>query len=465
MTTILLHCPSRYSAAMHRYTAETERLAREITRLALDRMRMEVPLDGPQPPERLAALAGATITPGGLGGDAALRLWTDVLAPANMSVDHPRYLAFIPGAPTEVSTLFDLLVGVQSIYGGSWLESSGAVYAENQALRWVADLAGMPAGAGGCFVQGGTTGNLSALVAARHAASQLRGGVRPARWSVATTEETHSSVAYALRQVMDVDLLVVPADEHGRMTGAALRTAIATSATDGLFAVVATSGTTNLGIIDDLQGIAEACRDHGLWMHVDGAYGGAALAAPSVRDRFRGVEHADSFIVDPHKWLFAPFDCCALLYRDPAIARAAHTQHAGYLDPITVAGEWNPSDYAVHLSRRARGLPFWFSLATHGTDAYRDAIEHTLQVARDGADEIRVRPYVELLVEPELTVLVFRRLGWGPDDYHRWSEQLRTEGYAFVTPTTHLGETCTRLAIVNPRTTVADIAGILATMA
>src|SRR4051812_33381000 len=172
---------------MHRYTAETERLAREITRLALDRMRMEVPLDGPQPPERLAAQAGATITADGLGGAAALRLWTDVLAPANMSVDHPRYLAFIPGAPTEVSTLFDLLVGVQSIYGGSWLESSGAVYAENQALRWIADLAGMPAGAGGCFVPGSTTGNLSALVAARHAAAQLRGAARPARWTVATT--------------------------------------------------------------------------------------------------------------------------------------------------------------------------------------------------------------------------------------------------------------------------------------
>ena len=152
-------------------------------------------------------------------------------------------------------------------------------------------------------------------------------------------------------------------------------------------------------------------------MHVDGAYGGAALAAPSVRDRFAGIEHADSFIVDPHKWLFAPFDCCALVYRDPEIARRAHTQHAGYLETITDKDEWNPSDYAVHLSRRARGLPFWFSLAVHGTDAYRDAIEQTLAVARAGADEIRSRPYVELLVEPELSVLIFRRTGWDAADY------------------------------------------------
>ncbi len=449
---------------MHRYTQDTERLAQRITRLALDRMRMDAPLDGPRTPAELEARAGITITPEGLGGDEALRRWVDVLAPATMSVDHPRYLAFIPGAPTEVSTLFDLLVGVQSIYGGSWLESSGAVYAENQALRWISDLAGLPA-AGGCFVPGGTTGNLSALVAARHAAREARGGDRPTRWRVALTAETHSSVVYALEQVMDVDVLYVPADDRGRMTGPALAQALDESGDDAVFAAVATSGTTNTGVIDDLAGIAEVCRERRLWMHVDGAYGGAALAAPSVRHLFAGIEHADSFIVDPHKWLFAPFDCCALVYRDPEVARRAHTQHAGYLDTINETSEWNPSDYAVHLSRRARGLPFWFSLAVHGTDAYRDAIEQTLAVARAGADEIRSRPYVELLEEPELTVLIFRRTGWTAADYAAWSSGLLAQGYAFVTPTTHRGEPCTRIAIVNPRTTVSDIAGILATMA
>ena len=449
---------------MHRYTQDTEHLAQRITGLALDRMRMDAPLDGPRTPAELEARAGITITPEGLGGDEALRRWVDVLAPATMSVDHPRYLAFIPGAPTEVSTLFDLLVGVQSIYGGSWLESSGAVYAENQALRWISDLAGLPAGAGGCFVPGGTTGNLSALVAARHAAREARGGDRPGRWRVALTAETHSSVVYALEQVMDVDVLYVPADERGRMTGAALARALDEAGDDGVFAAVATSGTTNTGVIDDLAGIAEVCRARRLWMHVDGAYGGAALAAPSVRHLFAGIEGADSFIVDPHKWLFAPFDCCALVYRDPEVARRAHTQHAGYLDTINETSEWNPSDYAVHLSRRARGLPFWFSLAVHGTDAYRDAIEQTLAVARAGADEIRSRPCVELLEEPELTVLIFRRTGWTAADYAAWSSGLLAQGYAFVTPTTHRGEPCTRMAIVNPRTTVSDIAGILATM-
>ncbi|HYW29012.1 MAG TPA: aminotransferase class V-fold PLP-dependent enzyme [Gaiellales bacterium] len=449
---------------MHRYSGETERLAQSVMRIALDRLRMDAPLDGPSTPEQLERRAGQTITPQGLGGERALRIWTDVLAPATMSVDHPRYLAFIPGAPTEASTLFDLVVGASSLYGGSWLESSGAVYAENQALRWVADLAGMPPEAGGCFVQGGTVGNLSALVAARHTA-RVRRGQPAGRWRVAVTGETHSSVTYALQNVMDVEPLFVPADERGRMTGEALREALAAEGTDGVFAVVATSGTTNLGVVDDLAGVADVCAEHGIWMHVDGAYGAAALAAPSVRHLFQGIERADSFIVDPHKWLFAPFDCCALIYREPELARQAHTQHAGYLDPVTARDEWNPSDYAVHLSRRARGLPFWFSLAVHGTDSYRDAIESTLAVARAGAEEIRSRPYLELLVEPDLSVLTFRRVGWEADDYLTWTRQLLDQGYAFVTPTTHRGEPCTRFAVINPRTTASDLAGILATMA
>jgi glutamate/tyrosine decarboxylase-like PLP-dependent enzyme len=449
---------------MHRYSRETEQLAQAVMRIALDRLRMDAPLDGPSTPEQLGLRAGQTVTPGGLGGDHALRVWTDVLAPATMSVDHPRYLAFIPGAPTEASTLFDLVVGASSLYGGSWLESSGAVYAENQALRWVADLAGMPQEAGGCFVQGGTVGNLSALVAARHTARE-RLGTSPARWRAAVTAETHSSVVYALENVMDVEPLLVPADERGRMTGGALRETLAADGGEGVFAVVATAGTTNLGIVDDLAGVADVCAEREIWLHVDGAYGAAALAAPSVRHLFDGIERADSFIVDPHKWLFAPFDCCALVYREPELARRAHTQHAGYLDPIAAGGQWNPSDYAVHLSRRARGLPFWFSLAVHGTDCYRDAIETTLAVARAGADEIRSRPYLELLVEPDLTVLTFARRGWTAEDYLAWTQGLLDHGYAFVTPTSHRGEPCTRFAIINPRTTVSDIAGILATMA
>ena len=165
-----------------------------------------------------------------------------------------------------------------------------------------------------------------------------------------------------------------------------------------MFAVVATAGTTNLGLIDDLAGIAAVCRERGLWLHVDGAYGLAALCAPSVRDRFAGIEHADSFIVDPHKWLFSPFDCARSLYREPALGRAAHRQHASYLEALYADDDaYNPSDYGVHLTRRARGLPFWFALAVHGTDAFTAAVERTLALTRAAAEEIRARDELELL--------------------------------------------------------------------
>jgi L-2,4-diaminobutyrate decarboxylase len=448
---------------VHGHTEDSARLADRILAYAEDRFRLDpVPLDGPKTPDELARLAGATITAEGLGGEAALELFGDVLSRACISTDHPRSLSFIPAAPTEAATLFDLVVGASSIYGGSWLEGAGAVYAENQALRWIADLAGLPETAGGVFVQGGTVGNLSALVAARHTAAARSGG-RPARWQVAATAQAHSSVKTAAR-VMDVDVLEVEPDGEGRLRGEALRAAL-DSAADGVFAVVATSGTTNFGTVDRLDEVADVCAERGLWFHVDGAYGGAALAAPSVRGLFDGVERADSFIVDPHKWLFAPYDCCGLLYREPELARAAHTQTAGYLEPLQGGDDWNPSDYALNLTRRARGLPFWFSLATHGTRAYTDAVERTLAVARYAAAEISARTYVELLAEPDLSVVVFRRLGWTPAEYYDWSERLMRANFAFVTPTTHLGETVTRFAIVNPRTTEGDISTILDTMA
>jgi glutamate/tyrosine decarboxylase-like PLP-dependent enzyme len=445
---------------MHGHTHETERLAAAVLAFAEGRSRLDpVALGGALPPEELERRTGATITEEGLGGEEAWRLFAEVLAPACVSIDHPRFLSFIPSAPTEAAALFELAVGASSIFGGTWLEAAGAIHAENHALRWVADLAGLPPGAGGVFVQGGTLGNLSALVTARHVAR--RGGGAAGRPVVVASDQAHSSLGTAAA-VMDVDLRLVPSDRDGHMRGEALAATL-DDAGDGVFAVVATAGTTNLGAVDRLDEAALECERRGLWLHVDGAYGGAALAAPSVRHLFDGIERADSFVVDPHKWLFAPFDCCALLYRDPETARAAHAQTAGYLEPVQT-GEWNPCDYAVHLTRRARGLPFWFSLAAHGTRAYSEAVERTLEVARYAAAEIERRPTHDLLHEPDLSVVVFRRSGWSPADYSAWSERLMRDGFAFVVPTTHDGETVTRIAIVNPRTREADVSAILDTM-
>ena len=450
--------------SMHRYEDSTERLTQAIVRYATERIRTDFPIDGPKTGSQLFAIVGETITEEGLGGIEALRVFTDGLAGATITTDNPMNWAFVPAAPTKASVLFDLIVGASSIIGSSWLEGAGAVFAENQALRWLADLAGFPREAGGVFVSGGSAGNLSGLVAARYTASK-RQKDRPGRWKIAATDDAHSSVWMAAR-VMDVDVIPIHTAEHGRLTGESLRAGLDDAATDkdGLFAVVATAGTTNAGIVDDLKSISRVCGDLGLWLHVDGAYGGAGLAAPSARHLYEGIEMADSLVIDPHKLLFAPFDCAALLYRDPTLAAMAHTQEASYLDDINSAEEWSPSHYAYHLTRRVRGLPFWFSLATYGTKAYADAVETVLQLARDAADDIRSRPELELVLDPEVTVVVFRRKGWDDNDYTTWCDRLLREQKAFILPTTWRGERLMRFCFVNPNTTLEAVRSILDTM-
>ena len=445
---------------MHEFTSEVEALAAEVLKYSLERLKDDPPLDGPRSAEDLFNEVGNTITAKGLGGHEALEVFTNVLAKACISTDHPRNLAFIPSAPTEYANLFDLVVGASALYGGSWQEGAGAVFAENQAIQWLIDLAGLPASAGGVFVQGGTIGNLSALVVARAEARKKQGN--PERWVIACSEEAHSSIVSAAN-VMDVDVLKVAVDKNGRLQGSAVAEAIdhlhATTKAR-VFAVVATSGTTNLGIIDDLKGVGKAAHDRGIWFHVDGAYGLAALCAPSVRQMFDGVEAADSFIVDPHKWLFAPYDACALVYRNPELAKQAHSQHASYLDTLKDEN-WSPSDYAIHLTRRTRGLPFWFSLAAHGTDAYAEAMEQTLRVAQQAADLVRNHPNLELLCEPELSIVAFTRKGWVSADYQKWSDQLLEDQVGFIPPSSHRGQPILRFAIVNPWTKISDISIIL----
>jgi aromatic-L-amino-acid decarboxylase len=435
-------------------------------RLATD----PVPLDFPGTRAALGAALEGSIGDGPHPPEGVLRLFEEHLSRAVISIDSPRFLAFIPGAPTKAALLFDMVVSASSLQGSSWLEAAGAVAAENQVLRLLADLAGLPASAGGVFVSGGSAGNLSALVVARDTAVHRLGAAAPARLRIACSDEAHSSVAKAAH-VIGVGTLVVPTMDH-RLTGDALEAALAADPDPAsVAAVVATAGTTNAGIIDDLAGVSAVARRRHLWMHVDGAYGGAGLLSRRVRDRYAGIEHADSLVVDPHKWLFAPFDCAALLYRRPGLAKGVFTQDAAYLDVIHTGAdqgdtpeEWNPSDYAYHLTRRARGLATWFSLAVHGLDLYRDAVDAAITVAERTAAVIEGAPHLELIRRPELSVVLFRRVGWGPDDYARWSDELLASQTGFVTPTRWEGETVARFAFLHPETTDAMVAEILATM-
>jgi glutamate/tyrosine decarboxylase-like PLP-dependent enzyme len=453
-----------FMPSMHAYDSELADLIFDYMR---ERLQLDpVPLDHPGRKDKLDSVLAGLIGPEGHDPHKVLSVYDDHLSQAVISCDSPRFLSFIPAAPTKAALLFDMVVSCASLQGISWLEASGAIAAENQVLRLIADFAGMGQEAGGCFVTGGSAGNLSALVVARDVA-RMRLGLGPYdRVRIAVSDQAHSSIGNTLR-IIGVEPLVVPSDDH-RLTAANLRAALAADDSGiPVIGVVATAGTTNAGIIDDLEGVSEIAREHDLWFHVDGAYGGAGLFAPSVRRRYDGIEHADSFVVDPHKWLFAPFDCAALVYKNPTLAKAVHTQDASYLDVIHMdtPDEWNPTDYAYHLTRRARGLPLWFSLAVHGTDAYAEAIEAALTLARESAELIRRRPELELIREPELSSVLFRRKGWSAEDYQAWSDRLLAGQIAFVTPTGWDGETVARFAFLHPHTSLAVVEEILATMA
>ncbi len=439
---------------MHQFNAQVEELAAAILEYSLERLKSDPPLDAPKTEAELKELAGETITESGMGGIAALNLFKEVLAPACISTDHPRYLAFIPSAPSESANLFDLVVGASALYGGSWLEGAGAVYAENQALAWLASLANFPETSRGVFLQGGTIGNLSALVAARDKARKTHPEIE--KWAVITTSLAHSSI-YSASEIMDIELIKLEDSYKLQETINHYQS----KPKHGICAVVATAGSTNLGIIDDLISIGIAANKNHIWFHVDGAYGLAGLVSEKVRPLFVGLELADSFIVDPHKWLFAPFDACALIYKNPKDGKDAHTQHATYLDTLNQDDEFNPSDYGIQLTRRARGLPFWFSVAAHGTKEYEAALDHTMDIALQAAQLIKEHPNLELLMEPKLSIVAFTRKGWELSDYENWSDTLLSDQIAFVTPSAHNGVPILRFAIVNPWTQISDIKIIL----
>jgi len=437
----------------------------EVVRLAVEWSAKRVvrpadPLATAKTATELAALAGPTITATGIGGEAALKVFDEVFEPATRAQDDPMHLAYIPAAPTRAAVVFDLVTSSANIFGALWETGAGAIFAENEALAWLTGLLGWPVESGGCFVAGGTAGNHSALLTARETAKSKRGGRPSEGWQLACATTAHSSIRSAAK-ALDVEIVTIPLDDRDHVTGTSLRRVLEEN--PRVFAVVASAGTTNEGIVDDLDSVADVCADSDVWLHVDGAYGGAGLAAPSVRERYVGIERADSFIVDPHKWLFAPYDCCALLYRNPEFARATHSQRASYLDHLD-RESWNPSDLAMQLTRRVRGLPFWFSLATHGTTKYTSAIEASLTTAREVARAISRSDHLDLVCEPELSVVLFRRIGWGIEQYDQWSRELSASGTIFCVPTSWHGEPVLRLAFVNPDTQASAVITVLETL-
>ena len=449
---------------MHRFDPEMTAMILEYVeeRLSIT----ETPVDGLGDRAALESAVAGLIGDDPRSAREVLDIYVEHMADTILSADSPRFFAFIPAAPTKASLLFDMVVSAASLQGCSWLEAAGAVIAENQALRVMSDIAGMPATSGGVFVSGGSAGNLSALVVARDMARRKRIelGLPETRMRVVVSDQAHSSIRNALN-ITGMDALIVPTLD-GRLEGRFLREALdAGHDLSDVAAIVATCGTTNAGIIDDLASAADVAAEHDWWFHVDGAYGGAGMLSTRIRDRYIGVERADSLVMDPHKWWFAPFDSAALIYREPRLAKSVHTQDAAYLDVIHEDDDdFNPSDLAYHLTRRARGMALWFSMAVNGLNAYRDAVDHALMMATYAADRIEEHPDLHLLHRPDLSVVLFRRVGWLHADYEEWGQRLLRDQTAFVTHSAWRGETVARLVFLHPGTTTDMVDEVLATL-
>jgi len=459
--------------SMHSVDIELVEMTLDIMKYAVNRISNTNPeLGSPKKEELLDKLVGKTITEDGIGGEKAFQLFKDVLVKATVPVDHPRHLAFVPAAPTRAAILFDLVTSASSVHGAYWMTGAGGIYCENQAMKWLISLTGLPDTSFGVFTSGGTAANLSAMIAGREYWRSLKDEHKAYKALLITSAGAHSSIK-SMAKVIDADIIVVDDDEDDRLTGELLSQKIKRlSEIDRkrLFAVIATGGTTNAGIIDELDTVAEVCEQEHLWFHVDAAYGGGALAAPSVRPLFNGIEKADSVTIDPHKWLFSPYDCGAVIYKNLDHARNAHSQKGAYLDIFKDDGAqgFNPADYQIQLTRRLRGLPLWFSLATHGTKTYENAIERGLQLAQFAGKTIKSMPHLNLVREPGLSCVLFERKDWTPDDYKTWTYDNHKKGFALVTPTkwkiNHRLKTISRFCFINPDTTEDDVIKILESM-
>ena len=456
---------------MHKIDIDFVEMTLDIMKYSINRItKTEPELGSPKKESELRALVGETITPNGITGEKAFALWKDVLSKANVPVNHPRNLSFVPSAPSRASVLFDLVTSAFNIHGSYWMMGAGGIFAENEAMRWLVSITGMPEGSFGVFTPGGSSANLSSIVTAREYWRSKNPENEKKRGLIITSSGAHSSVL-TMAKITDTDVHLIKKED--RLLAKDIReelSKLSPEDRDRVFAGIATGGTTNAGIVDDLDGIASLCEEEGFWFHVDAAYGGGAMASPSVKELFKGIERADSITIDPHKWLFTTYDCGAVIYKKPELAKEALSQHGSYLDIFQDEGAhgFNPADYQIQLTRRLRGLSLWFSLAMHGTEVYRKAVEKALDLAIEAQKLIDENPHLEMVREPGLSCVLFRRIGWEPKDYYDWTYRNHKANIALVTPTKwkngNDAETVARFCFINPDTTVEDIEVILDTM-
>ena len=395
--------------------------------------------------------------------DVLARVFADV-TPYRGRPDAPGYLAFIPGFTTWPSAMGDLISSALNLDSCWWAGGAGMTQLELTVLGWFAEWIGYPPDASGVLVSGGSAANLTALACARE---RLAGAMRD-DLVIYVSAQSHSSIARAARALgfRPERVRVIPVDRAYRMRIDALERAVAADAAAGLrpLAVCANAGTTNTGAVDPLPQLAALCAESGCWLHVDGAYGAFAVLSGRGRDALRGIELADSVTLDPHKWLFQPFECGALLVRHPDGLRLSFEILPDYLRDVSSDGRVNFSDRGLQLSRMCRALKVWMSVQTFGVDAFRAAVDQALDLAQEAAARVEASPELELLAPVDLSVVALRRRPQGMSDEREIDAvnaalvgAVERSGDVYVSSTRLFGRQAIRLCILNPTTTAEHV--------
>jgi glutamate/tyrosine decarboxylase-like PLP-dependent enzyme len=388
---------------------------------------------------------------------AAMELLTDVALLHMQHGDHPRYFARVPGPSSFAGVLGDWLGTGFNAIAASWKGGSGPATVELVVLDWLRSLLGMPDGTEGVLASGGSLANVTALAAARAVDGP---GV------AYLSDQTHSSIGRGLVALgfPPADLRMIPTDGAMRLPVESVQAAVAEDRAAGRRPgfVVASAGTTNTGSVDPLHPLADLCADQGMWFHVDGAYGAPAALCEPGRRVLDGIERADSLVLDPHKWLFQPYDVGCLLVRRPgALDRAFHMTPEYLLDVAAIVAEVDFRNRSLELSRRSRAMKIWLTFQTYGLARIRAAIERGIRLAEHAEQLLRADGRFEIVTPAQLGIVTFALCGATHADHVARATAIGDDGYAALTTTLLHERSVLRLCTINPLTTEADLVGTI----
>ena len=435
---------------------EMRRLGHKVVDLVVDRLQRrssEPALVTGTPAELMAALGGdLPETP--LDADASLQLLAEVALAYQQHGDHPRYFARVPGPCSFAAVLGEWLGTGFNTISASWGGGSGPATIELVVIEWLRQMIGMPEGTEGVLLSGGSIANVTAFLAAR---SELGRGVSY------FCDQTHSSLHRDLIAMgcIDEHMHKLPSDDNYRMSIDALRAAVIADKAAGLrpVMVVATAGTTNTGAVDPLHAIADLCAEENMWFHVDGAYGGPAALTAEGRRHLDGMERADSVVLDPHKWLFQPYDIGVCMVTRPGALERCYAMSPEYLKDVqATTGAVNFGNLSLELTRRSRALKLWLSLRSYGAGRFRDAVRRGIELAEFAEQYLRQHPETWEVVTPaQIGVVCFAFRDWQVGEHAACTKAITDSGYACVSSTMLRDKSVLRLCTINPLTTEDDI--------